>query len=74
MSDNLVQAQETSIELSDDELEGVAGGVALALADAQGTAFGEHYAATANSTNTTAISVPYFNLAAGESTSASVAG
>ena len=74
MSDKLVQAQETSIELSDDELEGVAGGASLALAAADGTAFGEHFAATANSTKTTAISVPYFNLAAGESTSASIAG
>lgn len=74
MSDKLVQAQDTSIELSDDELEGVAGGVALALADANGEALGDHFAATANSTKTTAISVPYFNLAAGESTSASIAG
>jgi hypothetical protein len=74
MSDKLSQAQETSIELSEQDLDAVAGGVALSLADANGVAFGDHFSATANSTKTTAISVPHFNLAAGESNSASIAG
>jgi hypothetical protein len=74
MSDQIMQSQVSNIELSDDELEGVAGGVALSLADANGVAFGDHFSATANSTKTTAISVPHFNLAAGESNSASIAG
>ncbi len=74
MSDQIMQSQVSNIELSDDELEGVAGGTALSLADANGVAFGDHFAATANSTKTTAISVPHFNLAAGQSTSGSIAG
>jgi len=74
MSDQLVQAQETSIELSDDELEGVAGGVALSLADANGVAFGNNFAETVNTSETQAISTPCFNLATGHATSGSIAG
>jgi len=74
MSDNLVQTQVSNIELSDDELEGVAGGVALSIADATGTAFGKNFAATVNSSDTQSISVPNFNLATGQAHSASIAG
>jgi hypothetical protein len=55
-------------------LEAVAGGVALALGSASGLAFGTNFAATATETNTTAISAPGFNLAASDSSSASIAG
>ncbi|PSB30523.1 CTB family bacteriocin [Stenomitos frigidus] len=74
MSDNLAQVQDTNIELSDDELEGVAGGVALSIADATGVAFGKNFAATVNSSDTQTISVPNFNLATGQAHSASIAG
>ncbi|XGV94312.1 MAG: CTB family bacteriocin (plasmid) [Leptolyngbya sp. BL-A-14] len=74
MSDKLAQAQDPNIELSDDELEGVAGGVALSIADATGVAFGQNFAATVNSSNTQTISVPNFNLATGQAHSASIAG
>ncbi|XGV94313.1 MAG: CTB family bacteriocin (plasmid) [Leptolyngbya sp. BL-A-14] len=74
MSDKLAQVQATNIELSDDELEGVAGGVALSIADATGVAFGKNFAATVNSSNTQTISVPNFNLATGQAHSASIAG
>ncbi|PSB30525.1 hypothetical protein [Stenomitos frigidus] len=74
MSDNLVQAQVSNIELSDDELEGVAGGVALSIADATGVAFGKNFAATVNSSDTQSISVPNFNLATGQAHSASISG
>ncbi len=74
MSDKLEQTQPTNIELSDDELEGVAGGVALSVADATGVAFGKNFAATVNSSDTQTISVPNFNLATGQAHSASIAG
>ncbi|XGV94314.1 MAG: CTB family bacteriocin (plasmid) [Leptolyngbya sp. BL-A-14] len=74
MSDKFAQVQATNIELSDDELEGVAGGVALSIADATGAAFGQNFAATVNSSNTQTISVPNFNLATGQAHSASIAG
>ncbi|XGV94316.1 MAG: CTB family bacteriocin (plasmid) [Leptolyngbya sp. BL-A-14] len=74
MSDKLAQVQDTNIELSDDELEGVAGGVALSIADATGVAFGKNFAATVNSSDTQTISVPNFNLATGQAHSASIAG
>ncbi|XGV94309.1 MAG: CTB family bacteriocin (plasmid) [Leptolyngbya sp. BL-A-14] len=74
MSDKLAQSQDTSIELSEHELDGVAGGVALSIADATGVAFGQNFAATVNSSNTQTISVPNFNLATGQAHSASIAG
>ncbi|XGV94315.1 MAG: CTB family bacteriocin (plasmid) [Leptolyngbya sp. BL-A-14] len=74
MSDKLAQSQDTSIELSEHELDGVAGGVALSIADATGVAFGKNYAATVNSSDTQTISVPNFNLATGQAHSASIAG
>jgi hypothetical protein len=74
MSDNIMQSQDTSVELSEQDLEAVAGGVSLALGSASGLAFGTNFAATATETNTTAISAPGFNLAASDSSSASIAG
>ena len=74
MSDKLAQSQETSIELSEQDLDAVAGGIALSFADATGVAFGNNFAATANSADTQTISVPSFNLAAGQAHSASIAG
>ena len=74
MSDNLIPTQETSIELSEQDLDAVAGGVALSLAGATGVAFGDNFSATVNTSDTQAISTPGFNLAAGQATSGSIAG
>ena len=73
MSDKLVSAQDSSIELSEQDLDTVAGGFALSLAEANGVAFGDNTAVTANRSNTQAISLPGFNLAAGQTGSASFA-
>jgi hypothetical protein len=74
MSDKIMQSQDTSVELSEQDLEAVAGGVALALGDASGLAFGTNFAATATNSDTIAISTPGFNLGVSGSQSASVAG
>jgi hypothetical protein len=74
MSDKLVQTQETNIELSEQDLDAVAGGVALSIADATGLAFGNNFAATVNTSDTQVISSHGFNLAAGHASSASIAG
>jgi hypothetical protein len=74
MSDEIMQPQDNSVELSETDLEAVAGGVSLALGDASGLAFGTNFAATATKTSTAAISGPGFNLGVSDSQSASVAG
>ncbi len=83
MSDKLAQSQETSIELSEQELDVVAGGngyggygyggTALAAADANGIAVGSKFAFTDNHASSTAISTDYVQLAAGNASSVSAA-
>jgi hypothetical protein len=74
MSDEIIKSQDNSVELSETDLEAVAGGVSLALGSASGLAFGTNFAATATETKTNAISAPGFNLATSDSSSASIAG
>jgi hypothetical protein len=86
MSDKLVQSQETNLELSEEDLDAVAGGsgygggydkhyggFAASIASANGAAVGEKFAFTENSTHTTAISTDYVQAALGSSNSTSVA-
>jgi hypothetical protein len=74
MSDEIMKPQDNSVELSETDLEAVAGGVSLALGSASGLAFGTNFAATATETKTNAISAPGFNLGTSDSSSASIAG
>ena len=85
MSDKLTQAQESNIELSEEDLDAVAGGnggygydkhyggFAASIASANGAAVGEKFAFTENNTHTTAISTDYVQAALGSSNSTSVA-
>ncbi len=52
MSTQIVPAQETISELSEQELEVVAGGHAQSFADASALAFGRHHTTTNVATNT----------------------
>ncbi|MBD2101060.1 hypothetical protein [Leptolyngbya sp. FACHB-261] len=70
MNTELSQAQ--SVELSDAELEGVAGGVALGNATGDAFAFGQFVAATDVNNETFAISADGVNAAGSKGNSTSI--